>query len=91
MDIEEMEGEAEARRLGSLQTEVGGATRAMSGIRETEGAGGSRRGRGPRVRTDETAGSRMVVTSCIVTERHRDDEFLLFFVTDACHAACHGA
>lgn len=66
MDIEEMEGEAEARRLGSLHTEVGGATRAMSGIRET-GAGGSRRGRGPRVRTEETAGSRMLVTSSIVT------------------------
>ena len=66
MDIEEMEGEAEARRLGSLHTEVGGATRAMSGIRET-GAGGSRRGRGPRVRTEETAGSRMLVTSPIVT------------------------
>ena len=58
MDMEVMEG-AEARRLGSLQTEVGGATRAMSGIRP--GTGGNRRGCGGRVRGTDTAGSRMVL------------------------------
>ena len=36
MDMEVMEG-AEAKRLGSLQTEVGGATSAMSGIRVERG------------------------------------------------------
>ena len=80
MDMEVMEG-AEARRLGSLQTEVGGATSAMSGIRAERGWG---------VRTLDTLGSRMVVSKLLSHDNMRVCCLLCFLSqTRVTGHACH--